>query len=142
MNPIVILGGAYLLTQMMGKGRRGDTDLVPEKPGGPTTSKPNISGNPTLTITDINDRPGQFLDNVKWEFSAGGISESGKHQSRKDEPILTSVGEYVVITKTDPNTRPGEKKPDVIMVVVKDRQDRTIIAKRIIVGDKQIIDIQ
>ena len=134
--PIVI---AYLLFKGK-KGQKGDSAAA--KPGAPTTSKPNVQGNPTLTITDINDRPGQFLDNVKWEFTAGGISDKGKHQSRKDEPIITQVGDYAIITQTDPTVRPGEKKPDVIMVVVKDKQDRTIIAKRIIVGDKEIIDIQ
>ena len=139
-NIIPIVLGYFLLKGMGGK--RDTAGQVPSAPGSPVTSKPNISGNPTLSIDEINDRPGQFLDNVKWTFSAGGASGSGKHQSRKDEPIITAVGDYAVITATDPHVRPGEKKPDVIMVVVKDRQDRTVIAKRIIVGDKQIIDIQ
>ncbi len=137
-NLLIPIGIA--VAYFMSRGKK-DAGIIPAKPGGPVTSKPNIPGNPTLRIDKIHDRPGQFLDNILWSFSAGGASGSGKHQSRKEEPIMESIGEYVVITKTDPNIRPGEKKPDVIMAVVKDRQDRTIIAKRVIVGDKMIIDI-
>lgn len=139
MNPLVLIGGGIALMSMMNKKEQRPPS---QQPGSPTTSKPNIPGAPTLTIDEIHDRPGQFLDNVKWSFSAGGQSGKGKHQTRKDDPITEVIGDYMVITQTDPKVRPGEKKPDTVMIVVKDRSDRTIIAKRIIVGNKQIIDVQ
>jgi len=140
MNPIVLIGAGLLAVNMMKKRGEGSPDS--QKPGSPTTEKPNLPGAPTLTIDEIHDRPGQFLDNIKWTFAANNQTGSGKHQSRKEEPITQIIGDYMVVTQTDPTVRPGEKKADVIMVLVKDKQNRTVIAKRIIIGDKQIIDIQ
>lgn len=139
MNPIVLIGGALLAMNMF---KQKEPTPPGQQPGSPTTSKPNITGEPTLTIDKIHDRPGQFLDNVEWSFTGSGQTGSGKHQSRKDDPITKTIGDFMVVTQTDPTVRPGEKKPDVVMIIVKDRQNRTIIAKRIIIGDKQIIDVQ
>jgi hypothetical protein len=140
MNPIVLLIGGLALSQMMKK--KPEVKPPSEQPGAPTTSKPNIPGTPSLTIDDIHDRPGQLIDNVKWTFRANGQEIDGKHQTRKEDPIKQTLGNFMVITQTDPTVRPGEKKPDTVMLIVKDSNNRTIIAKRVIVGTKQIIDIQ
>jgi hypothetical protein len=140
MNPIILLAGALGLMSFMKKPAR---ETPPEeRPGSPTTTKPNIPGAPSLTIDQIHNRPGQLLDNVKWTVTADGQTKSGKHESRKEKPESEQVGSFLVVTQTDPTPRPGEKKPDTVMLLVKDRQNRTVIAKRVIIGTKQIIDIQ
>lgn len=142
MNPAVILGLLFLGSQALKKKGATGGGSGAGSPGKPSSTKPNLPGSPTLTVDDINDRPGQLLDNVKYTFTAGGQSRSNKHQSRKENPTQEVIGDYLVIAQTDPNVREGEKKPDVIMLIVRDRDNRTVIAKRIIVGEKQIIDIQ
>lgn len=141
MNPIVLAGLAAFL--FMGKKKAGATTSTAPTDGGTTTTvKPNIPGSPSLTIDEIHDRPGQFLDNVKYTFTAGGKTFEGKHRSRDEAPQQEIVDDFMVVTQTDPNVREGEKKPDVVMIVVKDRNNRTVIAKRIIIGEKRIVDIQ
>jgi len=138
MDPLTL--GLIALIGMGMMKKKGETPDA-EKPGSPTTSKPNEPGQPSLTIDKIHDRPGQILDNVLWSFRAGGQEIDGKHQTRKEDPIVASAAGYQIITQTDPTIRAGEKKPDTVMLVVKDSSNRTIIAKRVIVGSKQIIDI-
>lgn len=135
MNPILIGALLFFGAKTMGKKKVTD-ETAPE--GTETSSKPNLPGEPTLEVLKIHKFP---IDKVDFKLEADGQEMKGDHKAKDQQPTSIKAGNYSLVAITDPKIRSGQKKPDVVMLVVQDKAGKKIIAKRILINDKKIIDI-
>lgn len=138
MSPAVIGILALLGYKMLGPKGAGAGGGGAETPGETTSSKPDLVGAPTLEISKIHKIP---FDKVDFVLSAGGSDEKGEHKANKVTPTTIRSGDYMAVAVTDPKIREGQKKPDAVVIAVKDRSNKVIMAKRILINDKEIVDL-
>ncbi len=124
-----MLGGSQAQTNQETGGAGGGTE---------ETIKEDLPGAPALTIRRIQKIP---IDKVEFTLSAGGYEEKGDHKAKLTVPTMVRAGDYTLMAVTDPKPRPGEKKPDAVVIAVKNKAGKTVIGKRIHINDKEIIDL-
>jgi hypothetical protein len=137
MNPIII-GALALLGFSLMKPKSETSGKTDSSPGGPITYKPSSPGSPRLEIVDV--KP--LLNRVKYTVSSAGEQLKNEVHKIKDlEPRQIKIGNHFLLVATDPEIRAGQKHPDAVMFVLKDADNKTVIAKRVLVEDDKIIDI-
>lgn len=139
MDPIVMLLLGFGAFKMLG----GSKDQTQTETGGAgsgteSTIKEDLPGAPELTIRRIQKIP---VDKVEFTLSAGGFEEKGDHKAKLTAPTMLRAGDYTLMAVTDPKTRPGQKKPDAVVIAVRNKAGKTVIGKRIHINDKEIIDL-
>lgn len=109
-----------------------------QQTGTAASVKPNLSGAPALEITKIHKFP---IDKVDFTLSAGGDEEKADHKAKETTPTLIKVGGYTAIAVTDPKIRDGQKKPDAVVIAVRDAANKVIMSKMVLINDKKILDL-
>ena len=142
MDPITLLLGGALFLFMRSKKKNGGGGGSGGKGGGSEagtdeTKKTDQPGQPSLKIADI--RP--VFNSVHFVAKADGKRVAATHKAKDPGETKLTVGNYYVVAVTDPGIRQGQKKPDVVMILMKRSDGKTIIAKRILIEDNKIIDI-
>lgn len=121
-------------------GSQAKTNQEPGGAGSGTeeTIKEDLPGEPSLKIRRIQKIP---FDSVEFTLEANGQKERGDHRAKLTAPTMVRAGDYTLMAVTDPKTRPGQKKPDAVVIAVRNKAGKTVIGKRIHINDKEIIDL-
>lgn len=141
MDPATLLILGLVALAATGKKKESTEDItnVPDTGSGSVeTAKVDEPGSPVLRIDDV--RP--LFNTVKFTLMAGGQSATEKHKTKDETPTQRRVGDYMLIAITEPRIRPGQKHPDSVVIAVKKMATgETVIAKKVLVEDKKIIDM-
>ena len=137
MDPITIAllaGGAYFLTR--GK-KTPDTFTPGSMPG---TTAPGVAGL-EIERRDIN----RILNTLKYDviFPDGEKASFKQKLKRGDEQVKLRNGQYWLLIDVMQTIWKGKPDPTgAVMVVLMDSKKRPLAAKRVLMNEKKIIDVQ
>lgn len=142
---IPILLGVGLFMSMKKKGDGGGTG---SEPGGTASQQSAVnSGSPKLEIKKRDVNP--LFNSVEFTIFWPDGSKNKYVQRRKNGPIQKIIGDYILNTKfgerpTGKMDKEGNQEIDpmgALDIVVSNKSNKPLTAKRVILADKNVIDI-
>lgn len=142
MDPITLLligGGAYAISQAKKNKKEDDTVFTTVNPGGVTTPPP---GAPRLTV----DKISRIFKRVDFTFTDAGQSIELEHK-QNGGVTQRKVGNYFVTAQTLPKEEMDKngnliQVPGAVMITVQAKNKPIIIAKRVLIKEKKVIDVK
>ena len=139
-----IVGGALLLMMMK---KKGAAETGGSETGGAASQESAVkSGSPKLEVKKRDIHP--LLNSVEFTVFWPDGSKNKYVQRRKNGPIQKIIGNYVLNTKFGDRVvkvmESGESKVDpmgALDIIISDKNSKPLTAKRVILDDKNVIDI-